>query len=166
MADIENIREQMAAFSERYGPASIVEAVVTKLNEDETVGVEFDDGSELEDVRLKAIVKEGDQFIVRPAVGSNILIGRIAGSEEYLLIAASEIVEVVIKIGNTKLSVSDKIEIKAGGEDLLSLLKDLIETMINEKHMTNTGPTISLTPDSVTAYNGIKTRFNNLLKSV
>lgn len=165
MADIEDIRDQLISFSQQYGPSAIMPAVVNAINDDGTVSVEFADGSTVDDVRLKAIVGIGNQFLITPSVGSEVMVGRISNSEDYLLIAASGIDKVEIEIGNTKLSISDKFELKAGSEDLLIILKDLIQAMIDERHMTNTGPTISLTAASVLTYNNIKARFENLLKS-
>lgn len=165
MNDSEELKEQLAAFAGRYGPTAIVPAEVKSVNGDDTLSVLFADGSTVDDVRLKALVKEGNQFLIKPTSGSKVLIGRIANSEDYVLIAADAIDSVEVKIGTTLWKVNEKIVMKAGAEDLLTLMKDLIQAMIDERHMTNTGPTISLTPDSVTAYNAIKTRFETLLNN-
>lgn len=162
---IEQIKDQLAEFAKRYGPTAIVPAVVKAVNEDGTIAVEFADGSEIDDVRLKAIVKEGNQFLIFPKADSNVLIGRISDSEDFVLIAASEIEEVEIKIGGTLFSVKEKFVIKTETEDLLTLMTDLIEAMLAEKHMTNSGPTINLTPDSIAKYTALKTRFKTLLKT-
>lgn len=165
MADIEDIKEQLQRFSAQFGPSAVLPAIVKNTNDDGTIEIEFADGSRIDDVQLKAVTGGVNQFVVMPAIDSNVLVGRISSSDEYVLLAASEIVSVDVKINNTRLFISDKFTIQAGTEDLLQILKDLIQAMINEKHQTNTGPTISLTPASILRYNDIKTRFETLLKS-
>lgn len=161
--ETEQIKEQLALFASRFGPVVIMPATVTAINDDRTIQVLFDNGLEIDDVRLKAVVKEGDEFVMLPVVGSTVLVGCIAESDDFVLVAASEVSEVFIKIGKTELKVNEKFSIKTKDDSLLGLMKDLIDAILSEKHMTNSGPSISLTPDSQLLFNNIKTRFSKLL---
>lgn len=165
MKETEQIKDEFAKFASRFGPAAIRQATVTAVNDDATVAVEFSDGSTVDDARLKSVVKGGNQFVLVPKAGSVVLVGRISNEDEYYCVAVDEISEVNVLIDGCVMRVDGKFLFKNASEDLLTLMKELVNAMINERHMTNTGPTISLTPDSVTAYNAIKTRFENLLNS-
>lgn len=116
----------------------------------------------------------GNLFL-KPALKSKCLIGLIENNPAAAFLIDCEFVEAV----EIKTDVNYKIEVKeqtlemAEGkfllknetENLLKLMEDLIDANIGEKHMTNSGPSIKLSPDSELKFRRIKTRFGNLLKT-
>lgn len=103
MNDTDQIKEALKTFAEKYGPAALIPAIVTAINTNDTIAVKLSDDVLIDDVRLKSVVKTGTKFIVKPALNSNVLIGRIENSEEFILVSADEIDEVRIEINTITL---------------------------------------------------------------
>ncbi|RYZ21647.1 MAG: hypothetical protein EOO10_22270 [Chitinophagaceae bacterium] len=100
----EQIKEQLTNFSSKHGPAAIVPAEVVLVNEEEaTVHVRFSDDSEIEDVRLKAVVTGAEGFYCLPVAGSQIQVARIENSDEYVVVAFSDIDKIVMVKGEVSL---------------------------------------------------------------
>lgn len=100
----------------------------------------------------------GNHYI-KPRPGSKCLLGLVQNNDAAtFLISCQEAEEV-------ELRVKDKILIANEDENLRTLAVDLLDAIIAEKHMTSTGPTIKLTPDSEARFSNLKTRFKNLLKA-
>ena len=123
----QQIKDQLGEFSKQFGPAAIMPAVVTAVNADSTVSVEFSDGSTVEDVRLKSIVKEGNQFLLIPKIGSCVLIGKIQNSDEYVLLVVDEITEVKSVIDSVTQSIDTAGFLFQKGTDTL---KDALVTFV------------------------------------
>lgn len=122
-----------------------------------------DGSAPINDVRITADFDNEDKWVLVPKVGSVVVVSFFNKDIGYVSMVA-EISMIYYKNGDTVFRVDDKFLFASGEENLLKLMQDLLDAILSEKHMTNSGPTISLTPDSVTKYEGIKTRFNNLLK--
>jgi len=123
-----------------------------------------DGAAAINDVRITADFDNENKWVLVPKVGSLVVVS-FFNKDLGFVSMVNEVSEVLYKNGDTVFRVDDKFLLAKGEENLLKLMQDLLDAILEEKHMTNTGPTISLTPDSVTKYEGIKTRFNNLLKS-
>lgn len=164
--DIQDIGRALSDFSSKYGPASILPAEVLQVNGDDTISVRLSDGVEIEDVRLRSVVKVGNKVLLIPKVGSIVQIARIENSEEFLVIAVEEITSVLFIIGTARFEVDQAgFLIKKGAESLGKLVADLLDAILSERHNTMYGPTVSLTPDSQLKFNQLKTRAANLLKN-
>jgi hypothetical protein len=99
----EQIRAELEKFSNKYGPETIVPAKVLSYNAtDETIEVQLTSGAVIDDVRLKSMVKAGNKFVIVPANGSFVLIGRIANSDEYIVVSVDEINKMKCKIGTVE----------------------------------------------------------------
>lgn len=102
------------------------------LQDNYTCTISRDDRPELQGVRLNACEFEGNRFVTIPKIGSEVLVCLIDDNpaEAYLL-ACSEVGNVIITIGETKLKVSDSgHEIAKGSENLKSILIDLVDQVI------------------------------------
>lgn len=100
----------------------------------------------------------GNHYI-KPKTGSKCLLGLVQNnSAATFLIDCAEAEEV-------ELRVKGKILIASESENLHKLMLDMLDAIIAEKHMTSTGPTVKLTPQSEARFDSIKTRFKNLLKA-
>jgi hypothetical protein len=126
----EQIKQQLAAFAARYGPSVIIPATVTAINNDDTVSVEFSDGSTIDDVRLKSVVSDGGKFVLVPKIDSVILVARIENSTEYVVISVHEVTEIKHVIGVVEGSVNgDGFLIKKGNDTLKQALIEFVEAM-------------------------------------
>ncbi len=94
-----DIKTQLKHFAAQFGPASILPAVVMAVNEDDTIQIKFSDESTIEDCRLKSVVKDGNKVLLIPAVASNVLVGRIDNSDEYVVLSIDEISRLLLIIG-------------------------------------------------------------------
>jgi hypothetical protein len=125
----QQIKDQLNNIAGKIGPAAIVPATVLSLNSD-TVHIQFSDGSEIEDCRLKSVVKDSNHFFLLPAIGSTVLAGKIENSDEYVVIAVDEITDIIGLVGNVTLSVNkDGFLIKKDNATLKDALKLLIDAV-------------------------------------
>jgi len=101
--ELDQIREGLEQFSAKRGPAAIIPAVVKTVNEDDnTIAVVFSDEVQIDDVRLRSVVKSGNKTVRFPKVESVVLVGCIENSDEYVCIAMEEVDKVLYVIDNTK----------------------------------------------------------------
>ena len=130
-AKTDDIRTQLTSFVKNQHHYSIVSATVTAINDDDTVAIVLADGNPVEDARLKSIVLNGlAKAIIVPAVDSQVLLASIENSGEYVVIAESEIQEIVAKINDANYSfTSDGFLIKKGNDTLLAALLNIIEAV-------------------------------------
>src|SRR6266542_73413 len=122
----EQTKREFIKFTSKYGPAAIVPATVIEVNDDDTVHVQFSDDSEIDDVRLKSVVKDDNKFLLIPKVNSIVQVGRIENSDEYLVIAVEEITEVKMIIDTVSVSVDNSgFLFQKGTETMKKLIDDL-----------------------------------------
>lgn len=153
---------------DRHAVKTIVVGIAVDIT-DTTCTVTREGQPDLKDVRLFAVEDNLETYIrVKPKDGSYVLAGIIENDNaEAFIISTSEIDNVNVKVGTLEFEMDgDKFLLKKGGENMGKLMADLIDTMKSERHMTNTGVTISLTTASLTSYNIMKTRFAAFLKDV
>jgi len=103
--EIEEMAERARRIARRVGPKVIVPATVIAINNDDTIEIEFSDGSTVDDCRLKAVVKAGNKVLLIPAVDSNVLVGKIENSDEYIVISVDEITEMVVLVDDVRFKV-------------------------------------------------------------
>jgi hypothetical protein len=103
----QDIKDQLSRIAAEFGPAALIPATVTLINTDDTISVKLATGLELDDVRLKSVVKGGAKIIIVPKVESVVQIGRIENSEEFVVLAVEEITEINIEINNVKYVVDE-----------------------------------------------------------
>lgn len=164
--EYDDMRNTLTDFVLKLGPAAILPAKVLQVNDDDTVRIELSAGGVINDVRLKSVVKDGARFLLIPTVGSIVQVGRIQNSEELVVLAVDEITELRLQIGDTFFSVTAAgFLLKKENDTLRSLVGELIDACLQERHTTPYGPTVALTADSQTRFNSVKTKFENLLRN-
>ncbi len=137
MSNEQDIREGLAKMASKYGPQDSNIAKVKSVDEtNNTCTLIDDDGLEIYNVRLLPIVAENQSIIMIPENKSLVLAIRIENTEQWMVLRATKI---------------KKIQVQAGGEDLLTLVTDLIAAIRAMKFTTNQGPTITLINDSTFA---------------
>lgn len=113
--ELQVIKQELDEFASTRGPAALTACTVVSVNEaDSTIEVEFDNGGKIDDVQLRSIVKNGDKVVLIPKSGSIVLIAKIAGSDEYYVVAVEEPEKMIIEKGDLKIEITDKIVIDKG----------------------------------------------------
>lgn len=102
----EQIKEQLSIFAGKVGPKTILPATVTAVNDDDTIAIEFSDGSTVDDARLRSVVKAGNKVLLIPKVESIVLVAKIENSDEYIVVAIEEITDVKYLIDSVQYEVS------------------------------------------------------------
>lgn len=160
-------KEALQDFTLKLAPATILPAVVISINDSDLLTVRLSSGLEIDQVRLRSVIKEGSKFLLIPKLNSVIQIARIENSDEFFVAVVSELEKMLCMIGTTTFEIDENgILISRAGDDLLKVMSDLVDSILNEKHITSQGPTTGLLPDSIASFNTIKTRLNGLLKSI
>ena len=99
------------------GDEQVFPVTIKEVNEDDfTCTVLFDDELEYTDVRLRSLVDQDKQgFCFIPAVGSMVMVGRIANSEQLYVALFSEVDKVLLSSGSLEMTIDpDKVELKKG----------------------------------------------------
>jgi hypothetical protein len=128
--ELQQIKEQLGDFASKYGPKAIVPAIVLAVNTDDTIKVAFSDDSEIDDVRLKSVVKDGNKVLLIPAVASTVMVARIENSDEFIVIAVDEVSKLVTVIDTVRQEIdSDGFVFKKGNNTLWDAMKLLFEAL-------------------------------------
>lgn len=163
MATPEQIREALKNMAKLHGPAVSNIAKVKSVDEEKAICVLVDeDGQEFFDVRLRPVLSGKKSFILVPKVGTYVLAVRVEDDDDWMVIAADEVIKVGYYVGDTIVELTDKVQISAGGENLAGLIDDLFEAISKMVFTTNVGPTIKLV--NASEFEAIRTKFKTLLK--
>ncbi|MDT8346654.1 MAG: hypothetical protein RQ756_02535 [Flavobacteriaceae bacterium] len=131
---------------------------VTAVNDD-TIDVGL-----YKSVRLTAVLGASDShYIIKPKLGSNVIIGRLENEDVAFLVSTSEIESFEVKIGSQLLSMqSGKYVLKNGTENLKEILTDLMTNLQTAVIITPAGPG-SFSPNDITGFSLMINRINQLL---
>jgi hypothetical protein len=159
----EQIRERLEQMAKDSGPAVSNIAKVKSVDEAKaTCTLVDEDGQEIFNVRLRPVLTGKKSFILVPKIGSFVLAVRVEDDDDWMVIAADEVTKVAYYVGSTTLELTDKVHIKAGGENLADLIDDLFEAISKMIFTTNVGPTIKLVNQP--EFESLRTKFKTLLK--
>jgi uncharacterized protein with von Willebrand factor type A (vWA) domain len=127
--DRDDIKEELRKFASQFGPAAIKTATVKEVNDNDTITVLLND-VELDDVRLRAVIKDGNKCLLLPAVNSTVLIGRIDNSEEWVVLAVEEIDSVEYVFDEVEFKINEEgFCLKKQNTTLKSALIKLVESL-------------------------------------
>lgn len=132
--------------------------------DDTTCSAEYD-GFELEDIRLYAII-DTSVCILKPKVGSKILVSSIDGSIENLYVLKCQEYETVCyQVEQVSLQIdSEGVSIQKGSESLRALMLDFIALVKSLKLATPAGPTTQIMYPTAVQIQQLETRVKDLLK--
>src|SRR5438093_6812381 len=120
--ELNEIRNHFSAMAGQFGPAAVIPAEVTAVNSDDSIQAVLASGLELDDVRLKSVLKAGNKLVLIPKVGSIVQIARIENSDEYVVIAVEEITKMLLVVDTVKMEVNDSGFLMQKGADTLAKL--------------------------------------------
>lgn len=167
MGKVENdIKQGLEQIAKKFGPSVLLMGKVLSINEDDhTIAVELQNDVVIDDVRLKSVIKGGNYKVVFPSESSNVLIGKIDDTEEWVLVAYESVEAFKIKIGTREFNFTGSgLGLKNGSENLKSVLQDLIQAIQNITVICAAAGSPSSVPANVVALTTISNRLNSLLQ--
>lgn len=152
----EEIKEYMRQFSAQYGPIVTQLAMVKSVNENDTVVVQLFDDTIIDDVRLKSIIKAGNEWVLIPEIQSLILIGKIGNSSEWAMFLPHSVTAVKSKIGEQQLLFNkDGLQLKNEGETLKDALVKIIQACEQILVLQGNNPNYQMLSEAKTIINKI-----------
>lgn len=135
----------------------------------ESCAVKLASGLELDDVRMKASINESGNFIVmRPKVGSTVLLLSITGTlEDLAIIKIDEIENIEIDQNGLNILIDSKdgkIRIENDNVSIKELFQDLTDLLKTLKVYTPSGPSGVPIITSMNKINQFETNFKKILK--
>jgi len=124
-----DIRDGFIKMAAQDGPTVTELATVKAINNDDTIVVEIFNGLEIDDVRLKSVIKDGNKIILEPSLNSEVLITNIDNGGEYVVLAVESIARMYVKIGALEFELKDKFSVKSGAASLKDILQNIIEAV-------------------------------------
>lgn len=128
----DDIREELGRFAAKYSPVMVMHADVVSINEDDTIKVKTVGGDEIDDVRLKSVIKAGNKLVLTPKIASTVLIGRIENGEDWVLISADEVEKISLLINEVSIEVDENGLVVSKGEDNLKDIFGLIISAVKQ----------------------------------
>ncbi|WP_271783866.1 hypothetical protein [Aquimarina algiphila] len=137
--------------------------------QDDHCSVKLTSGLELTDVRLKATISEGNEFmIITPVIGSDVMLLSSTGNLDNLtVIKVDQVQKIEIRQNGLQIitdSSDKKVSVKNDQVSLIAIMTDLATLLKQLKVFTPIGPSGTPLPDSIEAITEFETKFNQLLK--
>lgn len=154
MTKLEEIRKSLEEFILKVSPSSFLEGTVKSVDSDKyLVDVELESDLVLFDCRLRSAVTSSKSIDALPAVGSQVLLARLA-PDDYVVLACDEIEEYRVTVGETAYKIDAQgHQIGKGNETLKKILNDLVDGVLKV-----------YAPKDVAGLTAIKQRINTLLQ--
>lgn len=145
-----------------------LQAEVTAV-QSETCTVRLASGLEVDDIRLKASVNnDADYLLIRPKVGSKVLLLSITGDlKDLAIIKTDQVKNIELKQGGMEIladATDGKVKIKNSGADLKEILDDLSALLKGFKVFTPSGPSGTPLPPVLAKINAFETKYKKLFK--
>lgn len=142
----DDIRRMLAGLAAEYGPPPTLVARVKDVNRNDSTCTLIDDETEYYNVRLAPVTGTNKGYVQIPKAGSIVLAVKVEDSDEWAVIACTEI---------------EQIQVIVNDESLAEWAKDFITAIRNMKFTTNVGPTITLINDP--DFIALENRLNKIL---
>lgn len=169
MSDVkQQVQDALTRFIKDRVTVSVFPAKVKTYQEDfNTVDIVDGDGIEIFDVMLSGDLGFGVSLLMKPVVGSNVIVADIGDSgTRHVVIAVSQIENIKVTIDTTSVEITNAgVSISHAGDNLKSIINDLIN-QIKLITVTSSAPgSPTSTPLNFAAFDVITTRVNNLLNA-
>jgi len=124
----EQIREGLRRFAERFGPAPTLLGTVVSVDADLcTMNV---DELDIPDIRLRPVVGGSEGITVYPKEGAWAVAVRLEQTDEFMLIACSEVAKYRLVVDDMVYEVGeDKFLLKKGNDSLKDVIQLIIEAV-------------------------------------
>lgn len=166
MEEFKKIKEHLRAIIDS-NPNLPITAIVDSVENDECT-VTLKGGLKLTNVKLKATSNESDDFfLLRPVVGSTVLMLSLSGSLENLtVVKVDKAASMSYKQGGLEVNIDSetkKVSIKNEEASLVDIMQDLVTILREFKVFTPSGPSGTALPPVVLQIEAFETKFNQLL---
>ncbi|MCC8146455.1 MAG: hypothetical protein LIO93_08480 [Bacteroidales bacterium] len=142
------LRQLLSSFVKDHGNGiATLAGTVKDVNIKKCTCTISDDGADYFNVRLKPVTGTNKGLLKVPKKGSHALAVKIEESEQWMLIACSEI---------------DKIEMIVNEEDIYSIVTELIDQIKELKLLTDTGTTMGMDPISLLGFEKLGQRIDKI----
>lgn len=133
----------------------VIPGTVQKVDEGNgTLIVQTSEGLNYEDVRLRSVIGDNDGVMVFPQVGSSVLMARINGSNNFVVISIEKVDKVKYFLSDKYLEMDkDGLQVSAGDDTLKKCLDDLLDQILT-----------IYAPMNKAAFTEIKQRLAKILK--
>lgn len=124
---------------------------------------------DLTDVRLKATINEAANYVlVKPKVGSMVVVGSLTGDlKDLCVLSVDEVEKVEYRQNGLEVeidSVSKKVLLKNDTVSLYDLFASLVDILKTIKVFTPSGPSGTPLPDTIAKVVQLETKFKSILK--
>lgn len=131
----EQIRERLRQMASEVGPDNTLIGKVSSVNEGELVcDMKDDDGLEFYDVRLQPVIDGEQAFTLVPKVGSWAVAIRLEDSDDFFLIAATQLDKWRLNVGEAIIEQTESGLLVSKGTDTLkealSLIVEAVQVIV------------------------------------
>jgi hypothetical protein len=161
---INSIAEGLHTFVKNRHVTVIFPCKVLQNNENNgTIDVQdIQADQELYNVRLRASIDNLEGVTLIPKIGSTVLVGAIGNSDNWVVLAHSEVDKVIVVSGAARFEMNNGFLLKHNNETLKAVLSDLVNAIQGITVTTAQGP--SSAPVNGMVFSDIVTRINALLQ--
>lgn len=153
MEAIDKLRSEFLRQAHKGGPMALYDAEVIAVDDSAYTCDVLLNGVELNEVRLRAVISDNQSIDTLPAVGAQVVIGKM-GEDDYIVIACDQITSQRVTVGGVVFTIdAEGTLISKEDETLKKILTDLVTAVISIG-----------APKDVGTLTGLLTRINNLLK--
>jgi len=149
------IRDGLKRIASEHGPVMLLDGEVVAVDDTDyfiDVALDTDADAVISNVRLRACSIGNQSIDILPAVGSEVVIAKIA-EDDYILIAADEITSYRVTVGNNVLTVTNAgFSITNGTNNLKGILNSLVTQML-----------AIYAPKDIAGINAITAQINSLM---
>lgn len=152
--EIDKLRREFLKQSAKHGPMALYDAEVTAVDDEAyTCDVLLEGELPIAQVRLRAVISDNQSIDTLPAVGAQVVIGKM-GEDDYIVIACDQITSQRVTVGGVVFTIdAEGTLISKEDETLKKILTDVVTAVISIG-----------APKDVGTLTGLLTRINNLLK--
>ena len=127
------IREGLKALAQRFGPDAIIPVTVESVDTSAyTCKCITDDEFEIPDVLYKNFSDSNIDFITQPALNSRIWIGRIADSDDWIMLKPGKIDKFHVKCGENDFELTNDAVVFNGGTNGGMVKRDGLINQLNK----------------------------------
>ena len=165
MDDDAKLLEAMRNLIKSKKSTLIIPAKVISIEGDNTCTVEDLNDLQIEDVRLRATIEESENnLVIKPKVGSYVLIANLVQSEEWVVISWSEVDQIEFTVDTVDFKINnDGYLIKKDGISLKSAIESLITQVKAITVPVAAAPGTSGIPVNALAFDTVQNQFNQIL---
>ncbi len=131
MDDFQEMSDGFKKLASQFGPSVFQEAKVLSIDEQEyQADLLTDDGLELFDCRLRALISGNQSLDMLPKVGSKVLVAKLE-DDDFFIVACDELQSFKVTTDTTVIDIdAEGVGISKGSESLKSILNAFVDEVL------------------------------------